>query len=116
MVSQLASGQDPRSSDLFNLFFAVVVIAGAICMFVGLGNGVLALWAWLTIAFRSSLKTEQYPFPRYWRRPFGPRVAIVVLVIAASIPVVYFRVHNPPLLLGILLLVGLISKRIVSKF
>jgi hypothetical protein len=62
------------------------------------------------------LKIEAYPFQRYWRRPYGPRVAIMVLVIVASVPAIYFRFHNPPLFFGMLLLVALISKRIVSKF
>jgi hypothetical protein len=65
---------------------------------------------------RSVLKTESYPFTRYWRRPYGPRVAIIVLVIVASVPAVYFRFDNPPLFFGVLLLVALISKQIVAKF
>ena len=116
LVAQLTSGQDPRSFDWFNLFMGLVFIVGSICALVALGNGALALWAWSTIALRSVLKAEAYPFQRYWRRPYGPRVAIILLVIVASVPAVYFRFHNPPLFFGILLLVGLISKRIVAKF
>lgn len=116
VVAQLATGQDPRSFEWFNPVFALVFIVGAICAVVALGNGSLALWAWSTIAFRPARKTEACPFQRYWRRPYGPRVAIIVLVIVASIPAVYFRFHNPPLFSGVVLLVVLISKRIVSKF
>jgi hypothetical protein len=116
VVAQLTSGQDPRTLEWFNPVFALILIVGAICAVVALGNGALALWAWSTIALRSVLKAEAYPFQRYWRRPYGPRVAIIVLVIVASVPAVYFRFHNPPVFFGILLLVGLISKRIVAKF
>jgi hypothetical protein len=116
VVAQVTSGQDPRSLEWFNPVFALVFIVGAICAVVALGNGALALWAWSTIAFRSVLKGEAYPFQRYWRRPYGPRVAIIVLVIVASVPAVYFRFHNSPLFFGMLLLVALIGKRIVSKF
>jgi hypothetical protein len=113
---QVTSGQDPRLSEPFNLFMDLVFIVGAICALVVLGNGALAIWAWSTIALQSVLKTESYPFTRYWRRPYGPRVAIIVLVTVASVPAVYFRFHNPPLFFGILLLVALISKQIVAKF
>lgn len=91
VVAQLTSGQDPRTLEWFNPVFAVIFLVGAICAVVALGNGALALWAWSTIALRSVLKAEVYPFQRYWRRPYGPRVAIIVLVIVASVPAVYFR-------------------------
>jgi hypothetical protein len=116
IVIQLTSRADPRSSDWFNFFFGLVFIVGVICMFVALAHGVLALWAWSTIAFRSASGSEAYPFKRFWRQPYGPRVALVLLVVIASVPAVYFRFHDPPLFFGILLVVALISKRIVSRF
>jgi hypothetical protein len=100
VVWPLASGQDPRSSDPIYLLMGLVFVAAAICALVALGNGALAVWAWSTIAFKSGLGSEAYPFQRYWHRPYGPRVALIVIVIVASIPAVYFRFHNPPLSLG----------------
>jgi hypothetical protein len=56
-----------------------------------LGNGALSVWTWSTIALKSALGTEAYPFQRYWHRPYGPRLALIVFVIVAGIPAVYCR-------------------------
>jgi hypothetical protein len=115
-VAQLALGSRELSSSPIEIVLGLLFIAVGVCAISCVLNGLLALWAWSTIALRSVLKSESYSFQRYWRRPYGPRLAIIVLVIVASVPAVYFRFHNPPLFFGILLMVGLISKRIVARF
>jgi hypothetical protein len=115
-VAQLALGSRELSSSPIEIVLGLLFIAVGVCAISCVLNGLLALWAWSTIAFRSALKIEASPFPRYWRRPYGPRLAIIVLVLVASVPGVYFRFHNPPLFFGMLLLVALISRRIVSRF
>jgi len=115
-VAQMALGSRELSSSPIEIVLGLLFIAVGACAISCVLNGLLALWAWSTIAFRAALKIESSPFPHYWRRPFGPRVAIIVLVIVASVPAAYFRFHDPPLFFGMLLLVALISKWIVSKF
>lgn len=116
IVLQFVSGSDPRNNSWFVIFFALFAGAGSICAIVCAGNGLLALWAWSMITLRSVLTNEQSPFQSFWRRPYGPRVAIIALIIVASVPAVYFRFHNPPLFFGILVLVALISRGIVARF
>lgn len=108
-------GPDWASSG-WALIPELLMVGSVICLVVAVAK-VLGFWM-LRVKYSglSIVSIQKNAIAGYWRRPYLPRVILILVTIAGLIGAVYFRLADPPIYLLVLGAFFILARRIRSYF
>jgi hypothetical protein len=94
----------------------LLIVGSIVCLFVAIGKAFYFWWLRVKYSGVSIVSIQKGAIAGYWRRPYLPRVILIIVTIAGVIGAVYFRHADPPIYLLILGAFFILARRIRSYF